>query len=690
MHLYGKTWVLIIFMLCILCTFPKVTSNLANVTIESFESTDSPSLAYVEHDPINITSDLDFSSQKNVEGWSGNGSASNPYFIEGYNITYRGYSITITNITSHFVIRNCYLASNLGMALSDPYDDGIQLINVANGEIVNNTILNNGDGGIYAELSNISVSNNTIIGNRLGVIFVNSSGKVSSNRIQDSSEYSLYFLDSIHCDIRSNRFLSAPISEWLIQNSAYITIEDNTFQATKIILRAWNTTVAYNNLSSGSAIGIQFCSNVIVEHNNIINPSLNAIEVGYSNQIRVTYNTILSDIPVFDNGIMAFDSDNCLYSGNIISTCLNGIDLAYANSSVVTYNYIVGQQNYGINIYEGSEYLIYGNLLTNEGIGPARDSSTDSQWDDGSHIGNFWEAISDTFVEIPGSAASVDRLGRSIGQTNLTLPLVYESPIINIIEEDRAEVRWIIWSNQGTYSLYRNGFELESRDWEGSGLIYFEIGNLPNGFYTYSILLQDSVNGIVSTLYSIEIPNLWFVDSDMDGMPDDWEIDNNLNPFFDDAGWDHDSDDLFNIDEYRIGTDPSNPDSDFDSIYDGWEVHFGLDPLNASDALMDLDSDSLTNLQEFEIGTDPTNPDSDLDNFPDAWEVKNGFDPTNPAVSFMQYFVASAAYIAIASSLVILLMSILYLGVFDKRSRMDAQVRKEEEDEQAALEELLE
>ncbi|MBT8201845.1 MAG: hypothetical protein KJO87_00915, partial [Acidimicrobiia bacterium] len=59
------------------------------------------------------------------------------------------------------------------------------------------------------------------------------------------------------------------------------------------------------------------------------------------------------------------------------------------------------------------------------------------------------------------------------------------------------------------------------------------------------------------------------VDWDGDGLPDDWEIAQGLNPALDDAGQDPDHDGLSNLLEYERGTDPLNPDSDGDGIGDG-------------------------------------------------------------------------------------------------------------------------
>lgn len=67
-------------------------------------------------------------------------------------------------------------------------------------------------------------------------------------------------------------------------------------------------------------------------------------------------------------------------------------------------------------------------------------------------------------------------------------------------------------------------------------------------------------------------------------------------------------------------------DPDYDTDNDGmpthWEEANGLDPLNKNDAALDGDSDGLTNLQEYRRGTDPNDPDSDDDSTPDGVDSK--------------------------------------------------------------------
>ncbi len=113
------------------------------------------------------------------------------------------------------------------------------------------------------------------------------------------------------------------------------------------------------------------------------------------------------------------------------------------------------------------------------------------------------------------------------------------------------------------------------------------------------------------------------VDSDGDGIPDQWEVDNGLNPNDpSDALLDSDNDGSTNIEEFQNKTDPKNPDTDGDTIKDGdeekiidkdgdgmpdqWEVDNGLNPNDPSDALLDKDGDGFTNIQEYQMETDPS------------------------------------------------------------------------------------
>lgn len=102
---------------------------------------------------------------------------------------------------------------------------------------------------------------------------------------------------------------------------------------------------------------------------------------------------------------------------------------------------------------------------------------------------------------------------------------------------------------------------------------------------------------------------------------------------------DTDEDELFDIYEKVIDTDPFDSDTDDDGLPDGYEViNLNTDPLEIdtdengiSDADEDFDSDNLSNLGEYNHGTEPFNPDTDEDGFMDGDEVYTyGTEPLNP------------------------------------------------------------
>ena len=96
-------------------------------------------------------------------------------------------------------------------------------------------------------------------------------------------------------------------------------------------------------------------------------------------------------------------------------------------------------------------------------------------------------------------------------------------------------------------------------------------------------------------------------DADRDGMPDEWEYWNGLDPLRNDAAEDPDFDKLVNLDEYRYGSSPGNSDVDGDGLLDGDEVHdFGTNPLMA-----DTDMGGVDDGDEIARGTNPLDPGDD-------------------------------------------------------------------------------
>lgn len=74
--------------------------------------------------------------------------------------------------------------------------------------------------------------------------------------------------------------------------------------------------------------------------------------------------------------------------------------------------------------------------------------------------------------------------------------------------------------------------------------------------------------------------------------------------------------------------DDVDTDDDNDGIPDQWEIDNGLDPLDPDDAFLDNDVDGVTNLDEFLTGTDPNSVDTDSDGAMDSSD--NCAATTNP------------------------------------------------------------
>jgi hypothetical protein len=124
------------------------------------------------------------------------------------------------------------------------------------------------------------------------------------------------------------------------------------------------------------------------------------------------------------------------------------------------------------------------------------------------------------------------------------------------------------------------------------------------GDYLVIITVSDSSGNSANASFIITVLPEDF-DTDQDGMPDLYEMENSLNLFNrDDANLDPDNDNLTNIMEFLNGTNINDPDTDDDGMPDDWEIRYGLDPLLYSKD-NDADNDGRTDFEEYLDGTDP-------------------------------------------------------------------------------------
>lgn len=105
-------------------------------------------------------------------------------------------------------------------------------------------------------------------------------------------------------------------------------------------------------------------------------------------------------------------------------------------------------------------------------------------------------------------------------------------------------------------------------------------------------------------------------DTDADSLPDGWEVskginalnsDQNSNSVLDDAD-DFDNDQLTNAEELTAGTHPLRADTDYDGLPDAWELANQLNPLSNSGihgGSGDADGDGFSNAEELAAGSSP-------------------------------------------------------------------------------------
>jgi len=78
------------------------------------------------------------------------------------------------------------------------------------------------------------------------------------------------------------------------------------------------------------------------------------------------------------------------------------------------------------------------------------------------------------------------------------------------------------------------------------------------------------------------------------------------------------------------GTEEVSVDSDGDGMPDDWELQHGFDPNDPTDASGDADEGNLVNLDEYKHRTDPNKADTDGDGYSDKKEIDAGTNPLDP------------------------------------------------------------
>jgi len=139
-------------------------------------------------------------------------------------------------------------------------------------------------------------------------------------------------------------------------------------------------------------------------------------------------------------------------------------------------------------------------------------------------------------------------------------------------------------------------------------------------------------------------------DSDNDGLPDDYEIANGLNPNDPiDAAEDQDVDGLSALEEFNLGTNPNQNDTDDDGISDGEEVVAGEDGFITNPLNRDSDGDGLSDGLEVQVGTDPNDASSrNIGAALSSIEIT----PSNPSLVFNTIYTEASLQLTVTGQLI--------------------------------------
>lgn len=356
------------------------------------------------HGPIRINGNYEFSLIASMEGWPGNGSASNPYIIEGYEIDGNGgsFCIWISDTDVYFIIRNCKLR-NATDYMREPYGSAIALRGVKNGIIINNTceyvnygimlyrysekntIKNNIINYTYSGLSLSdtiynSVSNNYIENVMIGVslsgsynetitnnyifgrvyrgieLYYSKNISIYNNEIYNCTDAGIYFFYSYSCNLSGNKmkgcgivFEGERLSLW---NTHYIDTT-NVVNGKPVIYVKNKIGITISTSNVGQLIVVN-CTDIKVENLDISETSV-GICVAFSNKINIK-NVISKNSSIA--GIYLYESEKVIISKARILYNHYGIYMIYSKNNIIEYTE-VAKNIIGIFLWNANNNIIF-------------------------------------------------------------------------------------------------------------------------------------------------------------------------------------------------------------------------------------------------------------------------------------------------------------------------------------------
>ncbi len=316
--------------------------------------------------PILIWDDSDFVDYQ----FPGDGSQSNPYRIENYNITTSVINgIYIFATTKHFVIRNCLISAT---------HIGINIENVAKSTatIENCSVIGQFYGIPVTNSANSTIRDNTLSNNYLGIfVSFSNSTLISDNKCVQNAIYGMRIRESDNCSIENN---------FLKQNRYGLYIFESSF--------------------------------CLVKKNFCINNDYAGIFSSFTNNSKFIENSCINN---FQDGIRISTGEDCIITSNIIMyNLIYGITLLGSSNCLITFNEISYNLNYGIHIsntyiHSKDNVIHHNSFVQNFRLTENQTQAWDegnSTWFDAINLeGNYWDNYNGSgWYPIDGPSLSFD------------------------------------------------------------------------------------------------------------------------------------------------------------------------------------------------------------------------------------------------------------------------------------------
>lgn len=313
------------------------------------------------HDPIVINGNSDFANQASTEGWSGDGTESSPYIIDGYEIrnmedypTYGSNMIDIMNVDVFFQITNCLLIKGW---------TGINFDRVSNGYLSNNIILESGYNGVHvANSHHITLIGNNISSNQNGISLTFSGNNTISDNILNDNSAGIELSFSDNNTISNNNVTGNSFS------GIRITFSTNNNISSNIVNIGFDNPY-YIGVNILSGIDLSYSGNNILSDNILVNCSFNINAFDHDDylQAEVTNNVVNGKPLVYWENV----------NGGTIPAGAGQIILVNCTSVEVTAQEMT-KVMFSIIVISSSHINIHDNILTNISSGITLSSTVDS------------------------------------------------------------------------------------------------------------------------------------------------------------------------------------------------------------------------------------------------------------------------------------------------------------------------